>query len=111
MKHVKVYEKSMFEKIDDNEKYIKFIRDKFDIRSTPSNDVELFGIYDSGIRIIFTINKIDANELLIILNFFKSCDGKLNTANYGNYIVYELFLSNDFLKELDIEIDALKYNI
>lgn len=111
MKHLKIYEKSMFEKIDDNEKYIKFIKDKFKIKLLPYGSVELESIYDTGIKILITLSNIEANKLLSILDFFKSCKGKIEISNHINCMYYRPFLPNDFLKKLDIEIDALKYNM
>lgn len=112
MKHLKVYEKSMFEKVDDNEKYIKFIKDKFQIKNKAFGDVEIDAIYDDRLRICITLGgDLKSNYILSLFDFFKSCNGDVGFPLTGEYLYYYLNLSNDFLKELDVEIDASKYNI
>ena len=111
MKHLKVYD--TYDYISYNhKKYMDFILEKFRLDKKPYGGVEYAEINDLGIKIYIRIGG-DINPLFLkgMIEFFEDCDGYISVPHTGDFIYYNLTLSYNFLKKLDIEIDAKKYNI
>lgn len=114
MRHLKIYDNQWYENYQKSifEKYTKFIYDKFELGNHPFGKIELDEVRDTYIQIYIRIGgDIDPKYLNSIINFFENCDGKITIHLNGEYLFYELKLSNDFLKELDAEMNAEKYNL
>lgn len=114
MKHLKVYDNISY----NHKKYINFIYEKFRLDKIPYGGVEYAGINDLGIKIYIRIGgdiagSDNINPLFLkgMIEFFEDCDGYISVPHTGDFIYYNLTLSYNFLKKLDIEIDARKYNI
>lgn len=101
---------------NNNEKYLEFIYDKFLLRKITFGKIDIlenyFGETRDGIKISIRIGgNIDPKYLISIIDFFKECKGHIEVPTSGEYIYYYIDLTRSFLDNLDVELDANKYNL